>query len=115
MFKKATGIKNMFKIIKFGGSSLATPERIEAVANIVLAEVKNSTLVVVVSAFQSITNQLLECAQLAAEKNADYLTLYNNIANRHRDTLRALVPQKENDLVELLLKELESHLQGIHL
>jgi len=54
------------KILKFGGSSLATTDCIRDVAEIVLKEARRGPLVVVVSAFQGVTNQLLECARLAA-------------------------------------------------
>jgi len=40
------------KVIKFGGSSVATPERIRDVASIVLDAAKKERVIVVVSAFQ---------------------------------------------------------------
>jgi aspartokinase len=57
------------KVLKFGGSSLATSGRICDVAKIVLKEARREPVIVVVSAFQGVTNQLLECARLAAKSN----------------------------------------------
>lgn len=105
----------MVKVLKFGGSSLAAPERIQAVASIALEEANKTNIIMVVSAFQGITNKLIECAQLAVGNDEDYLLLYRNIANHHRDMLRNLVKKTEDDQVESLLKELESNLKGIHL
>ena len=60
------------KVLKFGGSSLATPARIREVGRIVLDEARREPLIVVVSAFQGITNQLLECARLAERGDRRY-------------------------------------------
>ncbi len=53
-------------IVKFGGTSVADPSRIERAADKVLAEVKRGNQVgVVVSAMAGVTNQLVEyCAQI---------------------------------------------------
>jgi len=64
------------RVLKFGGSSLATPERIQTVARIVLDEARKEPIVLVVSAFQGITNQLIECAQLAERGNPDVERTY---------------------------------------
>lgn len=105
----------MAKILKFGGSSLQNPERIQYVANIVVSAAKKTNSIVVVSAFHNVTNLLIECANLAAAKDETYLDLFNTIAKRHRDALQELLPRSKQDAIESLLKELESNLQGIHL
>ena len=61
------------KVLKFGGSSLATTSRIRAVAEIVREEARGKPLVMVVSAFQGVTNELLECASLAARSDPNYV------------------------------------------
>src|SRR5436190_10137406 len=45
------------KILKFGGSSLATSDCIRGVARIVLEEARRGPVIVVLSAFQGVTNQ----------------------------------------------------------
>ena len=53
------------RVLKFGGSSLATPATIREVGRILLDARRREPVIVVVSAFQGVTNQLLECARLA--------------------------------------------------
>ena len=64
------------RILKFGGSSIANPERIREVASIILKAAKKERIVVVVSAFQGVTNQLLECARLAEIGDSKFQALY---------------------------------------
>jgi Amino acid kinase family len=79
------------RVLKFGGSSLATPQRIRDVGRIVVDALTGPPAVVVVSAFQGVTNQLLECARLAERRSPAYEALYDEIAARHRSSLDALV------------------------
>ena len=62
-------------IVKFGGTSVADPARIERAADKVVAEVKRGNQVgVVVSAMAGVTNQLLDyCAQIqSGMESTDY-------------------------------------------
>ena len=68
------------RILKFGGSSLATPGRVRDVARIVLDQVRQELVIVVVSAFQGITNQLIDAAQLAERGARGYERTYAQIA-----------------------------------
>jgi aspartate kinase len=52
---------NNFKVLKFGGTSVGSPERMHAVANIIKS---HPPLVVVLSAVSGTTNSLVEIAQL---------------------------------------------------
>lgn len=99
------------KVMKFGGSSVATPERINDVARIVLDEGKKERVIVVVSAFQGITNQLLECARLAEKGEESYLTGYRKITARHLNTLNALHGKGRNNP---LRRRIEEHLSELH-
>ncbi|HUK32592.1 MAG TPA: bifunctional aspartate kinase/homoserine dehydrogenase I, partial [Vicinamibacterales bacterium] len=106
------------KILKFGGSSLATPATVRAAASIILEARRVEPVVVVVSAFQSVTNQLLECARRAEEGDDAYAVLYEAIARRHRAAVSALVTRhraQTRKQVDAMLAELSSTLQGIHL
>src|SRR5512140_3597858 len=71
------------RVLKFGGSSVATPERIADVGRIVLDRVNGSPAVLVVSAFQGITNELLECARLAERRDPASERGCDRIAVRH--------------------------------
>ena len=106
------------KILKFGGSSLSTPATIRGVGRILLEARRREPVIGVVSAFQGVTNQLLECARLAERADAGYLELYDQIARRHRQAVSHLVgrrPARVRAQVDALLAELASTLQGIHL
>jgi len=107
------------KVIKFGGSSVASPERIRDVVSIILEAAKKERVVVVVSAFQGVTNQLLECAQLAERGNLEFQSIYKKIVARHTTTLKVLhnghPPKKIVAHMQLLLSELHDALQGIYL
>jgi len=80
----------MIKILKFGGSSLANKETIQAVAKIILTAKQNAEVIVVVSAFQHVTNDLLECAALAARNDMTVFSAYQRIKERHLKTAQAL-------------------------
>ena len=107
------------KVLKFGGSSLATTSRIRAVAEIVREEARGKPLVMVVSAFQGVTNQLLECASLAARSDPNYVAAFKKIARRHRSAIDDLLGKRRaariRAQVDILLGELREVLHGIQL
>ena len=107
------------KVLKFGGTSVATPERIKIVGRILLAQAKTNRIVAVVSAFGGITNQLLDAARLAERGGTGYEALFDKIAARHRAAVDALLPQSARaatgEAVDALLTELREVLHGISL
>src|SRR5215217_55483 len=106
------------KILKFGGSSLSTPATIREVGRILLEARRREPVIAVVSAFQGVTNQLLECARLAERADAAYAAAFDDIVRRHRSVVSHLVgrrPARVRTKVDALLAELGSTLQGIHL
>jgi aspartokinase/homoserine dehydrogenase 1 len=107
------------KILKFGGSSVANSERIREVASIVLSAVKKERVVVIVSAFQGVTNDLLECARLAELGNNEFQSMYKQLADRHTSVLKNLhdgnPPKQTAADLQALLTELRDTLQGIFL
>jgi bifunctional aspartokinase / homoserine dehydrogenase 1 len=107
------------RVLKFGGSSLATSDRIRGVVRIVLDEARKEPLIVVVSAFQGITNQLIDCARLAERGEARYEHEWAAIAKRHRSAIDDLVGPRRGRRTGLradaLLAELHDALHGIQL
>src|SRR4051794_10881512 len=106
------------RVLKFGGSSLATPATIRTVGRILLEARRAGPVVAVVSAFQGITNQLLECARLAERADASFITVFDEIARRHRAAVSQLIRVRRGRVraqVDAMLAELRSTLQGIHL
>src|SRR5215471_4703216 len=105
-------------ILKFGGSSLATPATVRAATAIAREARRREPIVVVVSAFYGVTNQLLESARLAERGDAAYQRVFDEIARRHRSAVTALVKRhrtRTRKQVDALLAELASTLQGIYL
>src|SRR5437660_9068773 len=103
------------RVAKFGGSSVGTPDRICAVTAIIHGATA-APLVVVVSAFQGVTNALLECARQA--QRDDPAAGYEAIAARHRHAVRTLIARDDRVTrarVAGQLAELRSVLRGIHL
>ena len=107
------------KVLKFGGSSLATARRVREVGHIVLSEARRGPVIVVVSAFQGVTNDLLECARLAEKGTADYEPAWRKIAARHHAALDDLLGKKSGagvrKQVNDLLAELGDALHGVQL
>lgn len=107
------------RVLKFGGSSLATSARIRDVGRIVLDRARQERVIVVVSAFEDVTNQLLECTRLAERGDSGYDRTYERIVRRHRSVLDELVGRRRGARtraqMERLLVELHEALHGIHL
>src|SRR5438045_5971224 len=107
------------KSLTFGGSSRSTPATIRDVGRILLEARRHGPVIGIVSAFQGVTNQLLECARLAERADAAYEDLFEQIARRHRSAIARLLGGRGRAhvqaQVDALLTELSSTLQGIHL
>src|SRR5262247_3096569 len=104
--------------MKFGGSSLATPATVRAAGAIVRDARRTEPIVMVVSAFSGVTNQLLEAARLAEKGEGAYERVFDDVARRHRAAVTALVTRgriRTRKQVDAMLSELGSTLQGIHL
>ncbi len=109
--------KNM-KILKFGGSSVSTPSRIQSVAAILQPYV-NDRAAVVFSAFGGITDTLIQISQLALAGDQSYAKGLAELEKRHLDAVRALVSvQKQGSIlaqVKFTINELEDVLHGVYL
>ena len=92
------------KILKFGGSSVKTTERIEQVVQLISSE---HPCGVVVSAFGGITDQLIQLIAYA-ERGADYNNDLQLFFDRHRKTIHDLHIEKE--LLFNIVQEIENEL-----
>ena len=105
------------RVLKFGGSSVATPDRIRDAGRIVLNTANDNPVVVVVSAFQGVTNALLDCATRAERRDAEYVRVYDEIAARHHAAIDSLLGGDQGDATRVLvdegLRELRDALHGI--
>ena len=77
------------KILKFGGSSVATPESILKVKDIVSS--RREAPIVVVSALGGVTDQLIRASQMAEAGDGGFRAELAALRERHHDVCRAVV------------------------
>jgi aspartokinase/homoserine dehydrogenase 1 len=108
------------KVLKFGGSSLATPERIQSVISIVQPSWSDKSLkALVVSAFGGVTDMLIQASTAALSGRQEFEGLFNQISQRHLDAVKQLIHvQKQSTVLaqtKFMLNELEDVLHGVFL
>lgn len=105
------------KVLKFGGTSVGTPESLRNVKKIV--EGTNEQVIVVVSALGGITDQLINTARLACKGDISYLQHYASIVERHLRVIDEVVAEEKRldvkSIVNPLLEELGNVFRGINL
>ncbi|CAM1365142.1 Aspartate kinase [Tenacibaculum sediminilitoris] len=103
-------------VLKFGGSSVANPQNIEKVVQIIANASVNDQLAVVVSAFGKTTNKLIASAEQAAQNDAHYLENYKEVELVHFEVIEKLVPDNQQEEVKTyiasLFKQLKTLLEG---
>lgn len=106
------------KILKFGGSSIATPQRIESVIEVIKPYL-NGDIAVVFSAFGGVTDVLIQISKQALEGNLEYKIRLAEVEKRHLDAVRSLIGvQKQSSIlaqVKFMINELEDVLHGVYL
>ncbi len=106
-------------ILKFGGSSLATPERIKLVAQTIQEHLKKDAVISVFSAFGGVTNDLLLMAELASREDLTYKEILERNEKRHLDVVRELIPVSAQSGILSKVKNhfnrLETLYEGVYL
>ncbi|MGV8947733.1 MAG: bifunctional aspartate kinase/homoserine dehydrogenase I [Lutibacter sp.] len=107
------------KVLKFGGSSLATSENINKAIAIVKDSAYNSKVIVVVSALSGITDILLEAGNLACLGDENYKDQFKLVEESHLNVIRELIPVGNQSSVlghvKKMLNKLEATLEGVFL
>jgi aspartokinase/homoserine dehydrogenase 1 len=107
------------KVLKFGGSSVATPERIKAIIQIVKPRLAREKIAIVFSAFGGVTDTLIQMSEHALASNDQYKEQLAQLEKRHLDAVRALVSMQKQSAVlaqvKFTINELEDILHGIFL
>jgi bifunctional aspartokinase / homoserine dehydrogenase 1 len=105
------------KVLKFGGTSVGSPERIRGVKKIIDSE--DSPCLIVVSAFQGITDELKQISELASNRDDEYTVILDKVITRHIDFAKQLIDKnKQNAVIEDIKNisdELRETLDGIYL
>lgn len=106
------------KILKFGGSSVAKPDRIRSVIEIVKPYLKDKPALVF-SAFGGVTDTLIALSTAALAGNGEYKDELKVLETRHLDAVRELIGvQKQSSIiaqVKYTFNELEDVLHGVFL
>jgi aspartate-semialdehyde dehydrogenase len=100
------------KILKFGGSSLATAERVRSVVEIIEGTVAEGPAAVVVSALGGVTDDLIAAGNSAAGGDG-YLDAVAAIRDRHRKASAELVTAEESEQLGLLIDEVFEELEKV--
>ncbi|MCX6326625.1 MAG: bifunctional aspartate kinase/homoserine dehydrogenase I [Bacteroidia bacterium] len=105
------------KVLKFGGTSVGSPERVRGVKKII--ESQSSHCVIVVSAFQGITDDLKHICELASTRNDEYKVVLDKIIHKHAEFIKQLLVKDKQDFVlkaiENIFSDLRETLNGIYL
>ena len=107
-------------VMKFGGTSLGSPDRVEAVCEIVArVHRERGVRAVVCSAFSQITNTLVEMGDRASRRDDSYRELLADLETRHRNAVAALLQASERDAlqkhIDRLMVDLNDVLHGVYL
>jgi aspartate kinase len=105
-------------VMKFGGTSVGTSERILGLAEIVRERLPLRP-VLVVSALSGVTDQLIRGARLALERDLGAEAVVQELKTRHRAVVGDLVPAGEQRLalfanINAVLSELQAFYVGVH-
>ena len=89
------------KVMKFGGTSVGSVQAILSVKNIV--EKQEEPVVVVVSAFSGVTDQLYKLSKMASSGDENYLSEYEQMYARHLVVIDQVIPaEKKMEVLALV-------------
>lgn len=107
------------RVMKFGGTSVGAPDRIREVVRLVGEAASADRVIVVVSAFSGVTNDLIQTAQKAVKGSLEWRADLEGMAKRHADAVLDLVAPSERaellDLVHHATSDLRERLHGVSL
>jgi len=89
------------KVLKFGGSSVAKPDRIVHIGKLLKKRIKaKEKITVVFSAFGGVTDELIRIAKTASNGDDNYLSLFIKLQARHVDTVQQLIKKSKQKHIE---------------
>ena len=104
-------------VLKFGGTSVGNGKKIINVCEIVQKVKKNNQVIVISSALQSTTDELLELSE-DAKKGQVNKKIIDDIVQRHQDTIKDIIQDKKIqdevfEKISSLIKDLEKTVEGV--
>ena len=108
------------QVLKFGGSSVANAKNINSVVAIVQQAIKNDVnIVIILSAFGGVTDDLLEAVTFASAGDITYKEKFRLVEQRHLNTVKELIPLDQQSSVLSMVKkrcnEIEDTCNGVFL
>src|SRR5664279_799740 len=91
------------KVLKFGGTSVGSPERIKGVKKII--ESQSIPCLIVISAFQGVTDDLKHLGELASNRDDEYEIFLEMIIGKHIDYSKQLIT---SDKLDTLIKDIQN-------
>ncbi|MGN6801224.1 MAG: bifunctional aspartate kinase/homoserine dehydrogenase I [Ginsengibacter sp.] len=101
------------RVLKFGGSSVASAENINKIISIIELQLQKEKLIVVVSALGGTTDALLNSVVLASEGKEQFREELQKIENRHLEITRQLIPVAQQSRVLSLVKQQCNEIEDI--
>jgi aspartokinase/homoserine dehydrogenase 1 len=102
------------RILKFGGSSIADPDRIKNVIEIVADYCRRyNEITLVVSAQGGVTDNLVRLCEMIPIEKSGYETIITEIEQRHLKTIKALLPMVQQPSVMAEVMSICNELSGI--
>ena len=101
------------QVLKFGGSSVANSTNMNKVIAIVRNAAANDRTVVVSSAISGATDALLEIGRRAKTGDDSYLSLIEQLHQRHNSIIDELIPQEESEAIRERCNDLFNKLTEI--
>lgn len=101
------------KVLKFGGSSLASAAAIKLISAIAKQESKQQNIWIVVSASGKTTDKLLQLTSLALAKNDSYLTELKIVEKHHINICKEALPIAKQTSVIAFIKDKCNNLQQL--
>ena len=103
--------------MKFGGTSVGNGSRITKVCDIVTKVNNENQVIVVSSALQSTTDELVKLAE-SAQKGKMESNVFDAITQRHKDIINEIIHDKEIQkellgFISILLEDLEKTINGV--
>ncbi|GIU83088.1 MAG: bifunctional aspartate kinase/homoserine dehydrogenase I [Acidobacteria bacterium] len=106
------------KVLKFGGSSVANSENIKKVIGIIESRLhKSSPCIVVLSAMQGVTDNLIEIAKTAEKGDDSFKAKIRELESKHIQTAKELLGEEFefsiSDFIQNRISELRSICEGV--
>ena len=106
------------KILKFGGTSVGSPENIKKIQEII-AKRQHEEFAIVVSAFSGVTNSLIQVGKMAEASDLSYKNLFEELESRHINVVKELIEVGRQSSVianvKMMTNEIDDLAKGVSL